>query len=645
MDKSLLVAVFVPTTDASGTDYKGLEGFIATGYPVAPDLILTARHLFHPDPPTCRDQRYPVKVRWHYYRQHPEADKHGWIPLADDAMVWPGTPELDAVLVRCQRPQGVVGWGVISEEAPTDDMNWVSEGFPRASVYDVLRNPSSFGGACFSKAPGEQYFELSALAPPEDEEDWRGASGMPIFVGRRLLGVAQRVPRKFGAERLHATPCRKLLANSQFRAALGFDDRQALVSKVRRRLAERLTPASVVSLAQAFDVEAELAGLEAAQQADTLAQRLLDSDIRFALGALRKAHRELAEEKGQEVAGALVEVALLVVPTLFDQGVIHHAKAAQDMTLVPLPAGTRTVAEIVMAGVDGRAAHFRARESEDHQPEGDLSLPLHPEPGIGGDASIALAGHLKRKLDPGAEAIRQLRTSIDDYLLGTFARPEPGAPVRERAERILLSADLLEDRRRDTGQTFYMVFYLPNDATERQSMETLVHELKRDYKAIAFLGLDPAFRQERADRKLVDPLCRMLPHAVSSVPKPIKQEKESIPMATFDQRNQQVTYQYNAAGDINIGSIRNNQDLLEVLKKLQGELAAAAEQQVLSEDTATDAEYHIKKAVQQAAKPDASKERILEHLDKVKALIGGTNALISLAKGIEWAMEKVRDIF
>jgi hypothetical protein len=511
MDKSLLVAVFVPTTDASGTDYKGREGAIATGYPAAPDLILTARHPFHPDPPTFRDQRYPVKVRWHYHRQHPGADQHGWIPLADDAMLWPGTPELDAVLLRCPRPQGAVGWGIVSEEPPTDDMNWVSEGFPRASVYDALRNPSSFGGACFSKAPSEHYFELSALAPPEDEEDWRGASGMPIFVGRRLLGVAQRVPRKFGAERLHATPCRKLLADEQFRDVLGFDNRQIQVAEVQRKLAKRLTPVSVAALAQALEAEEKLTGLDPADQAEELAKCVLESDIRLAIGALRRAHRELAEQNGQEVAVPLAQAACLVIPSLFDQGVIRHAKAAQDLALVPLPAGTRTVAEIIMAGVDGRETLFRARENEDDQPAGELNLPLHPEGGIRVDPSASQAFHIRRKLDPGAEAIRRVRTAIDDYLLGTFARPEPGAPARERDERILLTGDLLEDRRRDTGQTFYIILYLPEDPKERQPIEALVRGLKRDYKAIAFLGLDPAFRQERADRKLVDPLCRMLP--------------------------------------------------------------------------------------------------------------------------------------
>ena len=42
-------------------------------------------------------------------------------------------------------------------------------------------------------------------------------------------------------------------------------------------------------------------------------------------------------------------------------------------------------------------------------------------------------------------------------------------------------------------------------------------------------------------------------------------------MAIFDQRGQRVTYQYNAAGDINFGAVQNRMDLVGELGKLQRE--------------------------------------------------------------------------
>ena len=46
-------------------------------------------------------------------------------------------------------------------------------------------------------------------------------------------------------------------------------------------------------------------------------------------------------------------------------------------------------------------------------------------------------------------------------------------------------------------------------------------------------------------------------------------------MTVFDQRGQQVTYQYNAAGDINFGAVQNKADVVGELKNLQAELAGA----------------------------------------------------------------------
>ncbi len=77
MNKSLLVAVFVPTTDEAGTDFDGQSGQLATGYPVGENLILTARHVPQPEPPNYRDERYPIKIRWDSYKNS------GWIEIED----------------------------------------------------------------------------------------------------------------------------------------------------------------------------------------------------------------------------------------------------------------------------------------------------------------------------------------------------------------------------------------------------------------------------------------------------------------------------------------------------------------------------------------------------------------------------------
>jgi hypothetical protein len=82
-------------------------------------------------------------------------------------------------------------------------------------------------------------------------------------------------------------------------------------------------------------------------------------------------------------------------------------------------------------------------------------------------------------------------------------------------------------------------------------------------------------------------------------------------MAQFDQRGQRVTgNQYNAGRDMNFGAVQNALDLAAELEKLKGEFAKADEAGILSEEAATDAEYQVAKAAQQAKKDSPDKKTI-----------------------------------
>jgi hypothetical protein len=116
-------------------------------------------------------------------------------------------------------------------------------------------------------------------------------------------------------------------------------------------------------------------------------------------------------------------------------------------------------------------------------------------------------------------------------------------------------------------------------------------------------------------------------------------------MTVFDQRGQQVTYQYNAAGDINFGAVQNKIDVIAELEKLQAELATASQAGVFDEDTATDAEYQLKKAVQQAKKPEPDKKTVLDHLNEARALIEGVAAAAGLVGALAQATALVQKLF
>src|SRR5947209_2658865 len=94
-------------------------------------------------------------------------------------------------------------------------------------------------------------------------------------------------------------------------------------------------------------------------------------------------------------------------------------------------------------------------------------------------------------------------------------------------------------------------------------------------------------------------------------------------MATFDQRHQTVTYQYNAAGNINLGAIQSKEDVVQQLTLLKAEVEKAKQGQALDEEVATDVDYRIVKATQQAQKPQPDKTSILGYLTEAKALVEG----------------------
>ncbi len=116
-------------------------------------------------------------------------------------------------------------------------------------------------------------------------------------------------------------------------------------------------------------------------------------------------------------------------------------------------------------------------------------------------------------------------------------------------------------------------------------------------------------------------------------------------MTIFDQRGQNVNYQYNAAGNINFSNVKNRNELIGQLERLQSEVENAISTGQLDEDAATDASYQMTKAVQQAKKEDAQQGTIIKHLKNVKGLIAGAASLAGLIKGVSEAIEAVQNFF
>lgn len=109
-------------------------------------------------------------------------------------------------------------------------------------------------------------------------------------------------------------------------------------------------------------------------------------------------------------------------------------------------------------------------------------------------------------------------------------------------------------------------------------------------------------------------------------------------MATFNQQQQTVTYQYNA-DTINFGRVQSKADLIAELDKLQAELARIRAGNVLDEQKMASAEDSVSSAVAEAKKPAPDKGRVTSYLETASKVFSGVAALGGLALAVQKAVE------
>jgi hypothetical protein len=505
MDKNLTVEIFVPTQGS-----EGKTGNIGTGYPVGKGLLITACHvLFPPD----QDDDYPIQLRW----RHPglQDDEKDWMPI--EAVVWQSPGDLDVALLRARFPRAIEGWGFLTDSKPDDSMRWVSEGFAKAGGKDdnQRRRVAMQGQAC-SAGDVDNQFELINRAPVAEDKLWQGASGSPVFVDRRILGIVITCPENFKAARLRATPCWKLLEQADFRAAIGYDDQQRRRQQYQTQVSSLLkkAPNALQALAAQLNDAAALAGLATQQQADALAGRLLALEIGKLIQISRKAQQALQLQQLDFEAAQLSKAVRALLPGVYDFGVIAGLgpeRLSIGQGFVSLPASLHTVAEIIMAGYDGRVTEYC---NSDGFPRGACCLPLSPEGGydeLGKAFQAAWDEHLKNQFCDGASV------AWDEYMIEQFAG---GKGTRERThdQWVDLARDELKYQVEFEHKTHYFLFDLPKETAARQQVIELIRTLKQRYPPLAFLNLDSNADLEREERKTFRPLSDILSAEYKDLP-------------------------------------------------------------------------------------------------------------------------------
>ena len=493
MHKDLIVAIFVPTTGEGK-----MPGCVGTGYPVTDDLILTSRHVIEPE---NRDHRKPIRVRW-FHDKPADGKPPKWTSLDDhqnaNVRVWTGAGDLDAVLLRCRRPEYLCKFPVKlpTERKPRERESWQSAGFARANKRDDVREPGQFGGTLRSMAEGASFFEVVEDAQPIAEEQWQGVSGMPVFVGSELLGVVKHVPPNYDHKKLEAVPVWRLFQDESFKKALGIDDQRERLESARkllRRLLERSDAAT-----DDFAAELGLPCGDIPSCREQLIERLLVEKLPlerlFELAlSVRDKRRGRKDTVGAQIAQDLM---LTILPAIHDAAVVSDVRRRKsDSSVCPLalPTKLRTLAEIIMAAADRRSASLRPQPSKHADPEGVASLPEPPESGRDPDGKQFSRDWRIHLLETFETDPDRFENAFKDFLKERFIPSHLrslGADVSEAELLDTIAAQLrLEAEARDGGLTYYFIARMPNNPEARQKRESVLAQLKRTFPHIAFLRL------------------------------------------------------------------------------------------------------------------------------------------------------------
>jgi hypothetical protein len=506
--QDFVVEIFVPVRGAAGK-----KGKIATGYPVTGEHILTARHPLFPERP-ARDKGRPIEVRW-------RCDGVGRDWRRIDGIVWEDAG-WDLALLAYRPPEGVDPWaGCLSEERPTPDAKWYSVGFPRVGgKRDNERVPFPMSGKLKPTIAGEPRFHIEEASGPDDPADWKGASGSPVFLGRydtRIVGVIVSVPEKLGARRLSAVPMwRVLREDPTFCEKIGYHQRKERFEGFKDALKAVLArdAGAVDALAGAVrGLEQEIDGQTSGKRAEKLAERLLQFEVEPFLRIIDTAYRRVTKGHPQS-AEAISEVARLLLPALYDHGVVENVRSAcgdVEVALLSVPAHLETIAEIVMAGADRRAAEFCVRRPERSYPKGVLCLPEPPEGGFdedGTEALQALEKHLHGKFSTaGAQSFER---AVDDFIIRRFD-PRSDADEQRKFEQRRQLAAIEINRQADIGRTHYLILRSPEDAATHAGLQRMVRALRERYRGLMCIELSRAFELELAEKQRFRPLLDLLP--------------------------------------------------------------------------------------------------------------------------------------
>jgi hypothetical protein len=372
--------------------YRHLDGgrrevMVGTAYPVAAGRILTARHVLADNEGAIDPSK--LEITWFYHKQDELRFRSN---PASVQLIWDGlknggeTGKWDAVILKCEFPRDVkVATPILEKRTPAAHEEWESRGFPAIGIRDTDLEPTSLQGRTCGCHEADRKFQVIADGKGRDARGWRGASGAPVFVRGRILGLIIESCELTEGARIDAIPILRLLEISSFRDAVSFPatDRASIdTTRFKSKIVDILEKApQALNLLETMtgnvDFQGEPISLRAKDGAiRSRASQLVDdlfSDFHCGKRLLEIALNECSNLKDSAVESTIMDVAYLFFPACFARNESENiltAYRSKGTALIDAKAASVASIELRMAAIEGRAADYDLDQTREDGPVG-----------------------------------------------------------------------------------------------------------------------------------------------------------------------------------------------------------------------------------------------------------------------------------
>ncbi|HEX3019618.1 MAG TPA: hypothetical protein VHP36_04920 [Chitinispirillaceae bacterium] len=453
---------------------------ISTGVPLSKQHVLTTAHGIPSDP--------KIRIILKFVD-----DTNNNLEWREARVVWRGKENCDAVLLEINKDMNIQSC-IYSSNLPLSNVTWEGAGFPAAGKIasgDIAGKRDTVGlKGDFYHAGGavSGNMELDVSAPPSIPGLWRGISGSPILIGERLVGIITMEKENF-EERLYGVSIRKMLEDEDFKRILGVTGREERLKSLKEKVLEILK--SNNKLMELFQTEPALRQYSTPH--DTV-EKLFVLDIDVFLKMVLYLCNQI---KDDQTAADIEKLLNLLLPVIYDPGCVESTRLGVEQGIIhSIPVATRTIAEIIMAGVDNRSASYIKPITGDSYPVGVPLIETPPETGFGLDNEYskqnAFEEHMFMKFIVKEDRYRSVpakRTLVNDQL------------------EYISNLEHISNKVNDSFYRHYFIYQLPpEDSPARNRVLSNIEELRKLYPRMLFISLSDSDESLIAERKICRPL-------------------------------------------------------------------------------------------------------------------------------------------